>query len=116
MTVYVVQEPTRRDKETGVMERMMDLSPAAEFGQIENLLPSLRLPLDPLSWIPRLRAKLYRFTDDDYLLPVGDLTAIAAASAMAAHYNRGRLRILKWDRQSRRYLVQQLDVAGEKMQ
>jgi hypothetical protein len=113
-TVYVVQEPLRRDSSTGDLVRYIDLTPAREYGDIETLLPPGRLMLSPEPTVERLRDGLIHFTDDDFLLPVGDQVAIAAASAVAANINGGRFKVLKWDRQARAYLKIQVDINGER--
>ena len=61
----------------------------------------------------RLRSFLKDFTDNDYILPVGDIVAVAAAAMMASHYNAGRVRILSWDKVARQYLPIQLSLTGE---
>ena len=43
------------------------------------------------------------FSDDDYLLLVGDPSIIGACCAIASRYNNGRYKVLKWDRLERRY-------------
>lgn len=107
--VFVVQEPVRRGA-AGVEERLMDLSPAAEFGELRFLLPRVQLPIGSDNWVPRIRSGLSSFNDDDYLLPVGDMAAITAAAAVAAQHNNGRIKVLKWSRHARRYVVQQLEL------
>ena len=110
--VYVVQEPMRRDRNTGAMERLIDISPAQRYGDIEILLPSYGLPLQPDTWVPALRGALSEFSDDDFLLPAGDLTAIVAAAAIASDLNGGRVNLLKWDRASRTYIKQEINARG----
>ena len=110
--VFVVQEPVKRNPGTGVTERLMDLTPAARYGELETMLPSISLPLGAENWVPKLRSALSAFSDDDYLLPVGDMSAIAASAAIAAQHNNGRFKVLKWDRGARAYAVQQIDIYG----
>jgi len=109
--VYVVQEPLRRGRD-GQLERYIDLTPAAAYGELVQLLPPGRLMLAPAPTVARIRSGLSSFSDEDYLLPVGDQAAIAAASAVAAAHNNGRFKVLKWDRDARRYIVIQVDITG----
>jgi hypothetical protein len=44
------------------------------------------------------------FSDDDYLLAAGDPSAIAVAGAVAAEANRGRFKLLKWDKSNKGYI------------
>lgn len=105
MTVYVVQMPVRRDPATGQMVPSVDLTPAQEYGEVATLLASGPVALLPAQMLATLRHGLRNFTDDDYLLPTGDPTAIAAAAIVASQANMGRVRILKWDGRTRRYMA-----------
>ncbi len=49
---------------------------------------------------------------DDYLLMIGDPAAIALASAVAADIGQGNLRLLKWDKQERKYFVINANLNG----
>ena len=104
MTVYITQEVQGRD-----------FSDALSFGDIEVLVPAMEqatLSVQPV--IRRMLRKLVKFTDDDYLLLSGDPVAIATAAALAAHYNRGRFKVLKWDRLTVRYLPLHVDITLKK--
>ena len=57
-----------------------------------------------------MQRKLEKFCDDDYLLFIGDPTAIAILSAVAAARNNGRYKCLKWDKYERRYIPIQVDL------
>ena len=43
------------------------------------------------------------FSDDDYLLLMGDPSAIGIACAVASSNNRGRFKCLKWDKREYKY-------------
>ena len=111
--VYIVQEVMRRDKETGQLVPALDLSDAARYGALEILLQPGRVALSTAPMMSRLRSALRDFCDDDYLLPTGDTAAIAAASVVAGSMNRGRVKVLSWDRVSRQYIPIQLSLNGE---
>lgn len=105
MTVYVVQQPVRKDLKSGQLVPSMDLTPALEYGELVSLLAPGQVALLPAQMLGALRHGLKDFTDDDYLLPVGDPVAIAAASIVAAEFNRGRVKVLRWDGRARAYMV-----------
>lgn len=105
--VYVVQEPRRPDGRA-----LVDISPAVEYGRIEVLLPSGDIVLSPAPVVAALRNGLRNYGDDDYLLALGDPSAIAIAAAVAAEHNAGRFRLLKWDRRMRRYIETRVDIRG----
>ena len=93
MTVYVVQEVSGRN-----------ILSAEKFGKLELLLPEgSQLVLSTGPTVRRLNYKLRNFNDDDYLLLMGDPSAIGIACAIAATQNRGRFKCLKWDRRDYKY-------------
>lgn len=107
---YIVQEVNRRDHESGQMVPTMDFSGVLEYGEPVVCLPGGRVGLSPGPTLDRLRKILMDFSDDDYLVPVGDPTAMAMAAMIAAEMNRGRVKILKWEREERRYIMIQVDL------
>jgi len=93
MTVYVVQEVVGRN-----------VLSAEKFGDLELLLPEgSQLVLSTGPTVKRLRYKLRNFNDDDYLLLIGDPSAIGIACAIAATNNRGQFKCLKWDKREYKY-------------
>ena len=99
MTVFVVQEAIGKN-----------LLPAAKFGDIKILLPAGQVAYSPAPTVRRLREKLSHFSDNDYLLLMGDPAAIAIAGAVACERNNGKMRLLKWDRQERQYFPIDVDI------
>lgn len=114
MTVFITNEPTRTD-EHGNMQPLFNMTPAAEFGQLEVLLPAGASLISTVPMVRTMRDKLAKFNDEDYLLPVGNPASIMAAGAIAAEMNSGRVKILQWDRATRRYLVIHVDTSGRAM-
>ena len=102
--VFIVQEVTRRDRASGELRPIHDLRPAAVYGDLVPLLGTDRITLSPGPVVFELRKKLRGFSDDDYLLAVGDPIAIGIATAVAAEENGGRVCMLKWDREARAYI------------
>ena len=90
----------------------MDLTPAESFGKVEILLPSSQSLLSPVPTIRSLKEKLRTFSDDDYILPVGDPALISTVAMVAGDINKGRVKFLKWDRGLRKYDVIQIDLSG----
>jgi hypothetical protein len=45
----------------------------------------------------------------DYLLFIGDPTAMSIVAVVAAQRNNGRFKCLKWDKRERRYIPIQID-------
>ncbi len=97
--VYVIQEVPGRN-----------VFRARRYGDLTALLPpGHQVVLSPGPMLFRLRKELNSFTDEDYLLLMGDPIAIGAAVAIAAQANNGLVKCLKWDRQEEDYYVVELD-------
>jgi folate-dependent tRNA-U54 methylase TrmFO/GidA len=101
MTVYVLQEMGR------------NIRSAEKFGDLKVLLPDNKqivLSSGPLAH--KLTKELSTFNDDDYLLLIGDPAIIAVAGAIASKMNGGRFKVLKWDRDEKRYYDIEIDIRG----
>lgn len=112
MTVFVSHEPTKWDEVAQRQVPLFNLTPASEYGTLEILMPAGAALISTVPMVRVMRDKLKQFGEGDYILPVGDPASIAAACAIAAEMNAGRVKLLRWDRQSRKYLVIQLDTSG----
>ncbi len=102
--VYVVSETGNHN-----------ISPAMDYGDIETILPpNAQIAFSVVPTVRRIQRKLEKFSDDDYLLFIGDPTAIGIISAVAASKNNGRFKCLKWDKLERRYIPIQVDLFPKK--
>jgi len=112
--VYVVQEVMRRDSITGEMRPQFDLRKVLDFGDPVICLPGGRVGFSPAPTVRTLRDKLRNFCDDDYLVAIGDPSAIAIASAIACDNNMGRMNMLKWDKEAKTYIKVAIDLYPER--
>jgi hypothetical protein len=112
--VFVVQEPMKRDAATGAMVSIFNFKKALAFGELEVCLPSGMVSLSPGPTVSRLNDVLRNFSDDDYLLAAGDPSAIAIAGAIAANRNRGKFKVLKYDKEQREYISVAVDIYNRK--
>lgn len=112
--VYVVCEPTQ--DVAGVPKKSVDLTPAMLFGDLEVLLPHSQSMLAPVPTVRSLNTKLDDFTDEDFILPIGDPVLISTVAMVAASKNSGRVKFLKWDKRVRRYFQIQVDLSGKAIQ
>ena len=101
--VYVVQESVGKN-----------ILPATEYGNLEVLLPPGQIVLSPGPTLARLRKNLKNFSDDDYLLMIGDPIAIALAAMVASDLNNGRVKFLKWDNHGKKYFPISTNIFGYK--
>ena len=101
MTVYVLQEMGR------------NIRSAEKFGDLKVVLPDNKqivLSSGPLTF--KLKHELKDFNDNDYLLLMGDPAIIALAGAVASDINGGKFKVLKWDRDEKKYYDIEIDLRG----
>lgn len=99
-TVYVVSETAQHN-----------ITQAMDFGTIVTILPpNAQISFSVAPTVQRIKRKLENYTDEDYLLFIGDPTAISIVAALAAARNNGRYKCLKWDKIERRYIPIQVDL------
>jgi folate-dependent tRNA-U54 methylase TrmFO/GidA len=105
MTVYVLQEMGR------------NIRSAEKFGDLKVVLPDNKqivLSSGPLTF--KLKHELKDFNDDDYLLLMGDPAIIAVAGAVVSDVNGGKFKVLKWDRDEKKYYDIEIDLKGRNEQ
>ena len=102
MTVYIPQ----------VMD--YNVRSAEKFGDLKIMLPDRKqmiLASGPLTF--ELQKHLKDFNDNDYLLLIGDPAIIGLCCAIAAEANNGKFKVLKWDRNDKRYYDLEIDLRGK---
>jgi len=73
-------------------------------GKFNFLLPELsQIIFSPGPLIFKLRKGLKDFTTDDYLLLTGDPAIIGVACSIVSDMTNGKYKLLKWDKQERKY-------------
>ena len=98
--VHVVQEiPGTKEGKPKI-----NIIGAAEYGTFKFLLPELsQIIFSPGPLIFKLRQKLKKFSEKDYLLLTGDPAIIGVACSIVSDITNGKYKLLKWDRQERKY-------------
>lgn len=109
-TVYVVQNQQHLNNRSGSLEPKFDMSSASKFGTMVDLLSPTARPFSPGHVIGVLKQKLCHFSDDDFLLLIGNPCLIGFAVAIAADYNDGRVKVLQWNGQKREYVAIEADL------
>jgi len=99
--VFVTQIPHRLDGQTLIPA--INIGPASEFGEIEIMFPPRANFFATNILVKQLEEKLndYNFDNGDSLLPLGDPVLLAAACAILG--KRGDFRVLRWDKNIKRY-------------
>jgi len=101
MTVYIPQ----------VMD--YNVRSAEKFGDLKVMLPDNKqmiLASGPITF--KLKQELKDFSDNDYLLLIGDPAIIGLCCAIASDFNNGKFKVLKWDRNDKRYYDLEIDLRG----
>lgn len=104
MTVYAVQRQKKWSSEHRDYRFIFDLASTDDFGELCELLPADMTPFRPLQALEALHEKLQDFSDNDYLLMIGNPILMGMAFTVAASYNHGRVRALQWNRKKQRYI------------
>ncbi|MEK9738135.1 MAG: hypothetical protein VW438_00220 [Euryarchaeota archaeon] len=105
--VYVIQDvPGSREGRPKI-----NIIGASEFGELKVLLPEnsqIILSSGPLVF--KLRKLLKEYKPEDYLLLTGDPAIIGVACSIVSDITNGKYKLLKWDKQERRYYPIEIDL------
>jgi hypothetical protein len=102
--VYVVQNQHKQDQQSGELVPKWDLSPAAEYGELQFLLSPTARPFKPMGIIEELHQKLKGYRPEhDFLLLLGNPCLIGMVVAIAALYGKGSVNLLQWDGRNVKY-------------
>ena len=106
-TVYVIQEIAgTRDGRPKI-----NIMGAAEFGTFKFLLPELsQIIFSPGPLIFILRKGLQNYRPKDFLLLTGDPAIIGVACSIVSDMTNGKYKLLKWDKQERKYYPIQINL------
>lgn len=107
--VYVPQLPARYDPATQVWIPTINIDPAKAWGDIKIMFPQTvsRMATAPL--IEAMREIMKEVKADDAVCAVGDPALIAAAACMMTKRT-GVLRLLRWDRYAKDYLLVEVKI------
>lgn len=108
--VFIVNQPL-----TPYGEPFFDVSMAEEYGQVIHLLPPGWPPDDANEVYAALATGLCDFNESDFIVPVGDMSAIVMAVALATAHVGAELRWLEWRKSQRRYVPRRM-FNGRRMQ
>jgi len=107
--VYIVQEPFKLmvDKETQSQTAIsqFNITPAEKYGELCVLFNPGPVALHPSGVIKTLENGLQHYSDTDFIVPIGDPVLIGVVTAIAAGYNNGRVKFLRWDKRAHKYTV-----------
>ncbi len=106
VTVYIVQQQMRYDaSKRELVPRFPSIHKAEQYGELVYLLSPSAHPFSPELVLGDLHSKLKDFGDNDHLLLIGNPGLIGMATAIAAHYNDGAVKLLQWSGRHEEYTV-----------
>jgi len=113
--VWVTHIPNRRDAATGMLVPTVNISPAAEHGEIRVLLPPDTSFFATADLIAQMRVALrdYDFKRGDALVALGDPAIILVVGAVLAE-RYPAFALLRWDRHILRYVRVVVNLREEK--
>lgn len=105
--VYVIQDIPG----TRIGAPKINIVGATQFGQLKVLLPeNSQIILSPAYVVSTLKQKLKEYKPRDYLLLTGDPAIIGVACSIVSDITNGKYKLLKWDKQERRYYPVEIDL------
>ena len=105
--VYVIQEIAG----TSEGRPKINIIGASEFGELKVLLPETsQIILSPGPLVFKLRKLLKNYNSNDFLLLTGDPAIIGVACSIVSDITNGKYKLLKWDKQERRYYPIQINL------
>lgn len=108
--VYAPQQPSRYDTDLRLWVPSVNLRAAARFGELIILLPPATNTAYSAPLIAAVKERMVNFTEDDMLVAVGDPTLIAACAGIALRKTGGSLKLLKWDRFTKDYILTEMKI------
>lgn len=106
--VFLPQEPMK--KIDGVWMPTYDTRKLYDYGDVIVCVPPGRMILSTAPTVMTMKEKLSDFTDEDFIVGIGDPSLLGIICALAANYNRGKFKMLKWDKEMKRYIPVQVDL------
>jgi len=105
--VYVIQDIPG----TKIGAPKINIIGATQYGQLKVLLPeNSQIILSHAYVITTLKQKLKDYKSNDYLLLTGDPAIIGVACSIVSDITNGKYKLLKWDKQERRYYPVEIDL------
>ena len=102
--VYVVQKQMKQDYQSGEFVEKFDLSPAKQYGELVYLLSPTCAAWKPEKPMKELQEGLKDFTENDYILLIGNPVLLGLASIFAAD-RVDSINFLQWSGRNQRYEV-----------
>ncbi len=110
--VFIPQIPSRFDTNVQAWVPTVSINAAKEFGELKVMLPPEASRLDTLDMVRLLSDAMADYGPEDYILALGN-PVIIAITAVIADRASSPLRILQWDKVSRKYELMSVQLDEE---
>lgn len=107
--VFVPQVPSRFDTKLNTWMPTVNIDPAREYGDVKVMLPPEAARLETATQVKLLKDAMVDYGPEDYILAIGNPVIIAITAAIADRAS-SPLRILQWDKVTRRYQLLQAEI------
>lgn len=107
--VYLPQLPSRFDASLQMWIPSINIQPAEEFGETFTVMPPDASRLSTKQLTKAVRERMQDFSEDDYLVCIGDPFLIALCSIVAAEMT-DKVKFLRWDRMAHAYTQLEIDL------
>ena len=100
-TVYVAQKPDEKK----------NIFSANKYGEFKFILPEkTNLMWDTAAAVSTIKKELSNLNDREHLVLIVDTAVIGICTAVAADYNQGRVKFLKWDNREFTYYPVEVEI------
>lgn len=97
--VFIPYNPLQRDRRTGELVERLDArgkAKAEQYGELVFLFSPNVKPFNTEPLIKELREKLADFSEDDYVLMIGNPIIMSLVSTVASDASDGPIKFLQW--------------------
>jgi hypothetical protein len=102
--VFIPQLPSKFDRDINRWVPNVNTAAAAKFGELVIMVPPEASRLSIMEQIELVNDAMMDFNEQDWYVALGDPTFISIVAYIAGTRTRGRMRMLKWDKQTADYL------------
>ena len=104
--IFIINEPLRKNDETGEYERFLPMESAHDFGEVVKLTADGNPGSNLQGAMRCIREGLESWRDGDFIVLVGDQALLAYAASVVGKKlarSKGSLRFLRWERRQSSY-------------
>lgn len=109
--VFIVQRQMFFDEEKGEMiYRFPDVDLAKKFGELRIIYSPTTHPFKTKDVIEKAHRVLGGITENDYFMPIGNVSLVTIASSIISYYLHGKIKLLHWSVRDKGYVQIECDL------